>query len=75
MISGSLWNYYRDEINDDENETNRFRNRLNNNKRMKSKSFEYKTNLIARMPNGNNIVNAEVVVLLKYLSISRFTID
>ena len=75
MISESLWNYYRDEINDDENETNRFRNRLNNNKRMKSKSFEYKTNLIASMPNDNNIVNAEVVVLLKYLSISRFTID
>ena len=40
ITSGSLWNYYRDEINDDKNETNRFRNWLNNNKTIRSKSFE-----------------------------------
>ena len=33
MTSGSLWNYYRDEINDDANEI---------------KSFEYKTKVIAQ---------------------------
>ena len=68
MRSGSLWNYYRDEINDDENETNRFRNKLNNNKTIRSKSFEYKTKLIGSMPDNNNIINTEVVVPLKYLS-------
>ena len=37
MTSGSLWNYYRD---DDENERNPAKNRINNNKRITSKSFE-----------------------------------
>ena len=41
MTSGSLWNYYRDEINDDANE-NASDNRINNNKTIRSKSFEYK---------------------------------
>ena len=35
MTSGSLWNYYRDKINDDENENNNNNNRLNNNKTIK----------------------------------------
>ena len=32
MTSGSLWNCYSDEINDDENENDNNNNRLNNNK-------------------------------------------
>ena len=33
MTSGSLWNYYRDEVNDDANENNNASNyRINNNK-------------------------------------------
>ena len=32
MTSGSLWNYYRDEINDGANENNAARNKINNNK-------------------------------------------
>ena len=32
MTSGRLWNYYSDEINDDENENDNNNNRLNNNK-------------------------------------------
>ena len=36
ITSGSLWNYYRDEINDDANENDD--NRINNNKTIKSKS-------------------------------------
>ena len=62
VTSLSLWNYYKDEINDYENETNRFRNRLNNNKTIRSTSFEYKAKLIGSPPGNNNILNAEVVV-------------
>ena len=32
MTSGSLWNYYRDEVNDDANENNAARIKINNNK-------------------------------------------
>ena len=54
MKSGSFWNYYRDEINDDENENDN-NNRINNNKTITSQSFEYKTQLIGSMPYNNNI--------------------
>ena len=67
MESGSLWNYYRDEINDDENENDND-NRLNNNKVITSKSFKYKTKIIGSIPNNNYILDTEVVVALKYLS-------
>ena len=67
--SGNLWNNYRDEINDSANENNDVNNyRINNNKTTTSKSFEYKTKIIRRMPNDINILDAEVVVPLKYLS-------
>ena len=45
MIPRSLWNYFRDEINDDENEhdnnnnNNNNNNRLNNNEVITSKDF------------------------------------
>ena len=66
--SGSLWNYYRDEINDDANENNAVSKNINNTKRMASKSLEYKTKLLGRTPNNNDILNAEGVVPLKHLS-------
>ena len=67
--SGSLWNYYRDEINDSANENNDANNyRINNNKTTTSKSFEYKTKILGTTPNDKNILDAEVVVPLKYLS-------
>ena len=67
--SRSLWNYYRDEINYSANENNDANNyRINNNKSTTSKSFEYKTKIIRRTPNDNNVLDAEVVVPLKYLS-------
>ena len=45
--SGSLWNYYRDEVNDDANKNNDAANyRINNNKTATTKSFEYKTKII-----------------------------
>ena len=40
MASGSLWRYYRNEINDDAHENDN--NSINNNKTI-NKSFEYKT--------------------------------
>ena len=49
------WNYYRDKINDSANENNDTNNyRVNNNKTITSKSFEYKTKIIGRTPNDNN---------------------
>ena len=48
MTLGTLWNYCRDEINDDANE-NAYKNRTNNNKTITSKSFEYKTKIIRKM--------------------------
>ena len=64
MTSGGLWNYYRDEVNDDENENDNINIRINNNKTITSKSLEYKTKLIGSTPNNNNILEAEVVVTL-----------
>ena len=60
MTLGSLWNYYRDEIIDDENE-NENNNMINNSKTVISKSFEYKTKLTGKTQNIDNILNAEVV--------------
>ena len=34
MTSRDLWNYYRDEINDDANKNNAARNKISNNKTM-----------------------------------------
>ena len=39
---------------------------LNNNKTIASKSLEYKTKLVGRTPNNNDILDGEVVVPLKY---------
>ena len=40
--SGSLWNYYRNEVNDFANENNDANNhRINNHKKTTSESFEY----------------------------------
>ena len=42
----SLWNYYRDRVNDDANENNTHNSKINNIKIIKSKSFEYKTKVM-----------------------------
>ena len=65
-MSGSLWNYYWDEINDSGNENNGANNyRINKYKTTTSKFIEYKTKIIGRTPN-DNILDAENVVSLKY---------
>ena len=68
MTSGSLGNYYKDEINDDANENNADHNNITNNKTITSKSFEYKTKLIGRTPKNNNTLDPEFVAPLKYLN-------
>ena len=68
MTSESLWDYYRDDVNDDENEIDNDIYRINNNKTITNKSFEYKTKIIGRTLVDDNALKAEVVVSLKYLS-------
>ena len=55
-------------MNDDENENDNANNRINNSKTITSKYFEYKTKIIGSTPKNNNILDAEVVVPLKYLT-------
>ena len=58
MTLRRLWNYCRDEVNDDDkNENDNAINSINNNETVTSKSSEYKKKIIA-----------EVAVPLKYLS-------
>ena len=68
MTSGGLWNYYRDEINDDKKENDANENMVNSNKTTTIKSFKYMTKIIESTPNSGKRLNAEVVVPLKYLS-------
>ena len=64
--SGSLWNYYGDQVNDVSNKNNGNNYRIKNNKLNVSKSFEYKK--IGTTLAANNALETEVVVLLNYLS-------
>ena len=69
MKLGNLWNYRRDEVNDDANENNVANNyKINNNKTATSKSFEFKTKIMESKPDDNNTLETEVIVPLKYLS-------
>ena len=66
MTSGSLWRYYRDEVNNSANEIDGNDNKINNKKATRNSS-EYKTKILGRMPNYSKILDAEVVVPVKYL--------
>ena len=68
MTSGSLWNYYGDGKNDNENEIDDNGNKTNNNSTITSTFFKYKKNLIGGAPNNTSRLNAEIVAPLKYLS-------
>ena len=58
MASWSLWNFYRDEINDSAFEKNDGGSKINNKKNKQTKktsrSFEYKTKIVRRTPDENN---------------------
>ena len=62
MTSRSLWNYYRDKIHTDAN------NRVNNNKTVTSKSFEYKIKLRGSNPDDSNILEDLANALEAFLS-------
>ena len=68
LTPGSLWNHYRDEVNDDANENNDAVNYRINIKKEKSKYFEYKTKITGNIQAVNNRLDGEVLVPLKYLS-------
>ena len=57
-MTGSLWNYYRDEVKDDKNENDNSNNTINNNKTITSQSFQYKTKIIGSTPNKKSILDA-----------------
>ena len=60
MESGSLWNYYKNEVNDDEND-NANNNSINNNKTITSKSFEPKRKIMGRTPADNNTLDVKLL--------------
>ena len=62
ITSGSLWNYYRDEVNDSANENSTYNNKKYKNKAATSRSSKYKTKIMGSTPNNNNILDAEIVV-------------
>ena len=66
MTSESLWNCYRDKINDNENDNDDNDNNINNNKTTTSNSFKYKTKIIGSTPDNASRLNAEGFVPLKY---------
>ena len=67
ITSGSLWTYYRDEVNDNFNKI--IANyKINNSKTAGSKLFEQKTKIIGSSPANINRLYTEIVVPLKYLS-------
>ena len=62
ITSGSLWNYYRHEVNDTANKNDAPSNKINNNKTATSKYFEHQKKLIECTSNINSRLNTEVVV-------------
>ena len=83
MTSGSLWNYYRDELNDSANEIDDNDNMINNKKAktsryktsIRSSSNEYKTKIIGRPSNNDSRLMGEVVVPSTYLSNFQRSLD
>ena len=51
--SGSLWQHYKDDPNDN---------------LVSSESFKYKVNITGKTPNNGNTKDVEIIVSLKYLS-------
>ena len=69
MTLRSVWNCYRNEVNDDANEKKDAGNyRINNNKTTTSKYFDYKAKIIGNALDNISRLDVEVVVPLKYLS-------
>ena len=65
MASESLFNHYRDKLNDDAIENNSDNCRINNIMITISRSFEYKAKIIGSTPSDKNKLDREVAVPLK----------
>ena len=74
-FSGSLWKCYRDKVNGSAKEIGDNDNIINSNIATTSKSFKYNRKVIGRKSDNNNRLNAEVVVLLKYVSNFQRSLD
>ena len=74
MTPGSLWNYYRDNMNDaaDEDVANY---RISNSKITTSKSLEYNSKIIGSTLVSINLLDAEVFVILNYFSVFWRNLD
>ena len=67
MTSGSVWNYYEDEMNIDANEMeNNYQ--VNNDKKTTSRFFEYMAKIIGCTSADNNILDKDVAVPFNNLS-------
>ena len=62
MTSGSLWNYYRDELNDSANKNSTYNKKKYKNRAAISRFSKYKTKIMGSTSNNNNILDAEIVV-------------
>ena len=68
MTSGKLWNYYRDDVNDDQNENNDSSNYGIDNNITTNKSFYYKTKITEEKTAITSRSDKKVVAPLKYLT-------
>ena len=69
MTPGTLRNYYRDKVNDGDNDNDAAASyRIFNNKRATSKCFQYKTELKGSTPDNSSRLDTKVVIPLKYFS-------
>ena len=79
MKSGSLWNYYKFEVNDPANENKAANCRINNNEKTTSRYFEYRTKIIGETLAITIGLDTKVVDWLRYLGnfkeICQFAID
>ena len=50
VTSGSMWNFYRDEVNHDATESDNNNTRIKSDKAITRKSFEFKAKIIGRTP-------------------------
>ena len=62
--SGNLWNYYRDEMNNDASKNNANNDRIINNKTKTCGSFNYKTKTIGSLVVDNKTIDTKVFVKL-----------
>ena len=63
-----MWNYDRDEVNDDANENNGDHYRKRNGRATGYNFFQYKTKIFGNTPADSNTLDTELISPLKYLS-------